>query len=208
MDKSEAVEARDAQELYDELCKLLPEARVSLVHGRMKAAEKDARLEAFRAGETDILVSTTVVEVGVNVPNASVMVIENAERFGLAQLHQLRGRVGRGKYESWCFLVAEPTERLRLLTQTTDGFKIAEKDMELRGPGEMFGARQSGMLSTGLFMLAGDTQLLKLTHDEARALMKRPDDERDKTGRRSSPPRLPRASGRSGAELKITVSYS
>ena len=150
MDKSEAVEARDEQEMYDELCKLLPEARVSIVHGRMKAAEKDARLEAFRVGETDILVSTTVVEVGVNVPNASVMVIENAERFGLAQLHQLRGRVGRGKYESWCFLVAEPTERLRLLTQTTDGFRIAEKDMELRGPGEMFGERQSGMLSTGL----------------------------------------------------------
>ena len=180
VDKSEAVEARDAQELYGELCKLLPEARLSLVHGRMKAAEKDARLEAFRRGETDILVSTTVVEVGVNVPNASVMVIENAERFGLAQLHQLRGRVGRGKYESWCFLVAEPTERLRLLTQTTDGFKIAEKDMELRGPGEMFGERQSGMLSTGLSMLAGDTQLLKLTHDEARALMKRPDDEETK----------------------------
>ena len=180
VDKSEAVEARDAQELYDELCRLLPEARVSLVHGRMKAAEKDARLEAFRVGETDILVSTTVVEVGVNVPNASVMVIENAERFGLAQLHQLRGRVGRGQYESWCFLVAEPTERLRLLAQTTDGFKIAEKDMELRGPGEMFGERQSGMLSTGLFMLAGDTQLLKLTHDEARALMKRPDDEETK----------------------------
>ena len=111
--------------------------------------------------------------VGVNVPNASVMVIENAERFGLAQLHQLRGRVGRGKYESWCFLVAEPSERLRLLTQTTDGFKIAEKDMELRGPGEMFAERQSGMLSTGLSMLAGDTQLLKLTHDEARDVYKR-----------------------------------
>ena len=85
------------------------------------------------------------------------------------------GRVGRGQYESWCFLVAEPNERLRLLTQTSDGFKIAEKDMELRGPGELFGERQSGVLSTGLSMLAGDTQLLKITHDEARALMKRPD---------------------------------
>ena len=176
VDKSEAVEARDAQELYEELRKLLPEARVALVHGRMKAAEKDARLEAFRRGDADILVSTTVVEVGVNVPNASVMVIENAERFGLAQLHQLRGRVGRGKYESWCFLVAEPTERLRLLTQTADGFRIAEKDMELRGPGELFGERQSGGPTIGLSMIAGDTQLLKLTHDEARALMKRPDD--------------------------------
>lgn len=177
VDKSEAVEARDAQELYAELAKMLPEARVALVHGRMKAAEKDEALETFRRGEIDILVSTTVVEVGVNVPNASVMVIENAERFGLAQLHQLRGRVGRGQYESWCFLVAEPNERLRLLTQTSDGFKIAEKDMELRGPGELFGERQSGVLSTGLSMLAGDTQLLKITHDEARALMKRPDSE-------------------------------
>ena len=99
------------------------------------------------------------------------------ERFGLAQLHQLSGRVGRGQYESWCFLVAKPNERLRLLTQTSDGFKIAEKDMELRGPGELFGERQSGVLSTGLSMLAGDTQLLKITHDEARALMKRPDSE-------------------------------
>ena len=177
VDKSEAVEARDAQELYAELAKMLPEARVALVHGRMKTAEKDAALETFRCGEIDILVSTTVVEVGVNVPNASVMVIENAERFGLAQLHQLRGRVGRGQYESWCFLVAEPNERLRLLTQTSDGFKIAEKDMELRGPGELFGERQSGVLSTGLSMLAGDTQLLKFTHDEARALMKRPESE-------------------------------
>ena len=176
VDKSEAVEARDAQELYAELVGLLPKARVSLVHGRMKAAEKDALLEAFRAGESDVLVSTTVVEVGVNVPNASVMVVENAERFGLAQLHQLRGRVGRGQYESWCFLVAEPNERLRLLAQTSDGFKIAEKDMELRGPGELFGERQSGIPAIGLSMLAGDTQLLKITHDEARALMKRPQD--------------------------------
>ena len=176
VDKSEAVEARDAQELYAELVGLLPKARVSLVHGRMKAAEKDALLEAFRAGESDVLVSTTVVEVGVNVPNASVMVVENAERFGLAQLHQLRGRVGRGQYESWCFLVAEPNERLRLLAQTSDGFKIAEKDMELRGPGELFGERQSGIPAIGRSMLAGDTQLLKITHDEARALMKRPQD--------------------------------
>ena len=118
-----------------------------------------------------------MVEVGVNVPNACVMVVENAERFGLAQLHQLRGRVGRGSHESWCFLVAEPSERLRLLARTHDGFKIAEKDMEIRGPGEMFGERQSGMLFAGLSMLAGDTQLLKITHDEARALIKRPQSE-------------------------------
>ena len=177
VDSSEAVEARSAEEVYAELGALLPGARVTLLHGRMKAAEKDAALEAFRAGETDVLVSTTVVEVGVNVPNACVMVVENAERFGLAQLHQLRGRVGRGEGESWCFLLAEPSERMRLLTQTNDGFRIAEKDMELRGPGEMFGQRQSGMLTAGLSMLAGDAQLLKCTHDEARALMKQPGSE-------------------------------
>jgi ATP-dependent DNA helicase RecG len=170
--ESEAVEAKSAEELFGELKKLLPDLRLSLVHGRMKSKEKDSALEAFRAGEADVLVSTTVVEVGVNVPNASVMVVENAERFGLAQLHQLRGRVGRGEHASWCFLVAEPNERLTLLARTTDGFKIAEKDMELRGPGELFGERQSGMLGDGLSLLAGDTQLLKLTHDEARRLLK------------------------------------
>ena len=123
-----------------------------------------------------MLVSTTVIEVGVNVPNATVMVIENAERFGLAQLHQLRGRVGRGTEESWCFLMAEPNTRLRFLRSTTDGFRIAEKDMELRGPGELFGTRQSGTLTAGIGALAGDTELLKLTHDEAKALMASPDD--------------------------------
>ncbi len=173
--ESEAVEAKSAEELFEELKELLPDLRLSLVHGRMKSKDKDAALEKFRAGETDVLVSTTVVEVGVNVPNASTMVVENAERFGLAQLHQLRGRVGRGPYESWCFLVAEPSERLTLLTRTADGFKIAEKDMELRGPGELFGERQSGMLATGLTALAGDTQLHKLTHDEARRLLKSPE---------------------------------
>lgn len=174
VDKSEAVESRSAEELYLELKEVLSDLRVTLVHGRMKPKEKEAALKAFHAGEADVLVSTTVVEVGVNVPNASVMIIENAERFGLAQLHQLRGRVGRGEYESWCFLVAEPNERLKLLSGTTDGFKIAEKDMEIRGPGELFGDRQSGMIATGLTALAGDTQLLKTTHDEARRLMKEP----------------------------------
>ena len=109
-----------------------------------------------------------------NVPNATVMVIENAERFGLAQLHQLRGRVGRGTEESWCFLMAEPNPRLKFLCSTNDGFKIAQKDMELRGPGELFGTRQSGTLTAGIGALAGDTQMLKLTHDEARFLMADP----------------------------------
>ena len=135
-------------------------------------AIKDEILETFRRGEADVLVSTTVIEVGVNVPNATVMVIENAERFGLAQLHQLRGRVGRGAHESWCFLMAEPNERLKLLTQTGDGFIIAQKDMEIRGPGELFGYRQSGPVAAGLGALSGNTEMLKLTHDEARSILR------------------------------------
>ncbi|MBQ3268833.1 MAG: ATP-dependent DNA helicase RecG [Clostridia bacterium] len=177
VEESEAVEALPAEAVYEDLrTNRLPELRIELVHGRMKPADKDAALERFRAGEADVLVSTTVIEVGVNVPNATVMVIENAERFGLAQLHQLRGRVGRGAHESWCFLMADPNPRLKFLAATTDGFRIAQKDMELRGPGELFGTRQSGALSAGIGALAGDTELLKLTHDEAAGLMLEPDD--------------------------------
>ena len=177
VEESEAVEALPAEVVYEDLrTNKLPELRIELVHGRMKATDKDAALERFRTGEADVLVSTTVIEVGVNVPNATVMVIENAERFGLAQLHQLRGRVGRGTEESWCFLMAEPNTRLRFLCSTTDGFKIAEKDMELRGPGELFGTRQSGTLTAGIGALAGDAGLLKLTHDEAKNLMDSPED--------------------------------
>ena len=177
VEESEAVEALPAEAVYEDLrTNRLPELRIELVHGRMKPADKDAALERFRAGEADVLVSTTVIEVGVNVPNATVMVIENAERFGLAQLHQLRGRVGRGAHESWCFLMADPNPRLKFLAATTDGFRIAQKDMELRGPGELFGTRQSGALSAGIGALAGDAELLKLTHDEAAGLMLEPDD--------------------------------
>ena len=137
----------------------------------MRPNDKDAVLERFRAGEADVLVSTTVIEVGVNVPNATIMVIENAERFGLAQLHQLRGRVGRGSHESWCFMMAEPNERLKFLCSTNDGFKVAQKDMELRGPGELFGTRQSGSIAEGVNLMGSDTELLKITHDLARELM-------------------------------------
>ena len=173
VEESEAVEASPAEVVYEELrTKHLSDLRIELVHGRMKSADKEAALEKFRTGEADILVSTTVIEVGVNVPNATVMVIENAERFGLAQLHQLRGRVGRGDKESWCFLMAEPNQRLRFLCSTNDGFKVAQKDMELRGPGELFGTRQSGELSAGIDTLAGDAELLKQTHDEAHAIMR------------------------------------
>ena len=173
VEESEAVDALPAEVVYENLrTRDLSDLRIELVHGRMKAADKDAVLEKFRKGEADVLVSTTVIEVGVNVPNASVMVVENAERFGLAQLHQLRGRVGRGSDEAWCFLMAEPNERLKYLASTTDGFKIAQKDMELRGPGDLFGTRQSGSIVCGVGTLAGDTQLLKLVHDEARALLR------------------------------------
>ena len=173
VEESEAVDALPAEVVYENLrTRDLPDLRIELVHGRMKSADKDAVLEKFRRGEADVLVSTTVIEVGVNVPNASVMVVENAERFGLAQLHQLRGRVGRGSDEAWCFLMAEPNERLKFLASTTDGFKIAQKDMELRGPGDLFGTRQSGSIVCGVGTLAGDTQLLKLVHDEARELLR------------------------------------
>jgi len=173
IEESEAVDAQPAELVYEKLKREeLPDLRVELVHGRLKAKDKDAILNAFHAGEIDVLVSTTVIEVGVNVPNASVMVIENAERFGLAQLHQLRGRVGRGAAVSYCFLMAEPNQRLRLMTKSNDGFEIAQKDMELRGPGDLFGVRQSGALSLGSCACMGDTTLLKETHDAARALLK------------------------------------
>ena len=178
IEESEAVDAKPAEIIYEELrTKYLPDLRVALVHGRMKPADKEETLNAFHAGQIDVLVSTTVIEVGVNVPNASVMVIENAERFGLAQLHQLRGRVGRGAAMSYCFLMAEPNERLRLLTRTNDGFEIAQKDMELRGPGELLGQRQSGVMSLGAGAALSDTALLKETHDAARELLKSPNSE-------------------------------
>lgn len=178
IEESEAVDAQPAELVYEKLKREeLPDLRVELVHGRLKAKDKDAILNAFHAGEIDVLVSTTVIEVGVNVPNASVMVIENAERFGLAQLHQLRGRVGRGAAISYCFLMAEPNQRLRLMTRSNDGFEIAQKDMELRGPGDLFGVRQSGALSLGPCACMGDTSLLKETHDAARALLKDADSE-------------------------------
>jgi len=175
VDASEAVEAKSAEEVYKELCEgPLASVRVGLAHGKMKNADKEEVLSAFRSGELDVLVATTVIEVGVNVPNASVMVVENADRYGLSQLHQLRGRVGRGSEISWCFFMAEPNERLKTLVETNDGFKVAEKDLELRGPGEILGTRQSGAVSPGPGAMLGDSVLLKLTHDIARDYIKNP----------------------------------
>ncbi len=157
---------------------VFPDLRVAYVHGKMKPKEKDAVMAAFAARETDILVSTTVIEVGVDVPNAAVMVVENAERFGLSQLHQLRGRVGRGPWQSYCVLVSdnqneETRQRLKVMTRTTDGFKIAEEDLRLRGPGDFFGRRQHGLLGLRVADIGCDAQLLKEAQAAADALLER-----------------------------------
>lgn len=148
----------------------LRDLRVGLVHGAMAGAEKDRALADFHSGTLDVLVSTTVIEVGVDAPNATIMIIENPERFGLSQLHQLRGRVGRGKAQSWCFLMGEPNERLSCLVETTDGFAIAQKDLDLRGPGEFLGVRQHGLPELGS---AGcvDLPMLEQAHRAVQALM-------------------------------------
>lgn len=159
-DAQEDLSFRSATQVRAELESALAPLRVGLVHGRMKKESKEETLSRFYAGQIDVLVATTVIEVGVNVPNATVMVIENADRFGLAQLHQLRGRVGRGAQESWCFLMAEPNDRLRTLTATNDGFLIAQKDLELRGAGEFFGTRQHGEPQLPAVALSGDGRLL------------------------------------------------
>lgn len=181
VEDSEVVDAQSAELLYEALRDdAFPDLRVLLVHGKMRSKEKDEAVERFRCGEADILVSTTVIEVGVNVPNATVMVIENAERFGLAQLHQLRGRVGRGTDEAWCFLMANRSEKLKIMTETNDGFRIAEKDLELRGPGDMFGTRQSGALAEGLSDALADAQTLKVTHELAREVLRADDENAEK----------------------------
>ena len=156
---------RSASQVQRELQEALAPLSVGLVHGRMNKREKEETLERFYAGETNVLVATTVIEVGVNVPRATVMVIEGAERFGLAQLHQLRGRVGRGAQESWCFLMAQPNERLKTLVSTGDGFVVAQKDLELRGAGEFFGTRQHGEPQMPALMLSSDSRLLARTRD-------------------------------------------
>ena len=154
-----------------------PKRHVALLHGRMKGAEKEEILVAFQAGKIDILVSTTVVEVGVNVPNASVMVIESAERFGLAQLHQLRGRVGRGSEQSYCILMSEAqnSRRLDILCQTQDGFKIAEEDLRMRGPGELLGTRQHGLTELRLADLARDGRLVEKAYQMAQKVLEQPE---------------------------------
>ena len=157
-------------------CALLPHRRIGLLHGKLKPKEKDEIMAKFKAGELDVLVSTTVIEVGVDVPNATVMVIENAERFGLSALHQLRGRVGRGAAQSCCILISDNEnqavrDRLHFLCRTSDGFEIAKYDLETRGPGDFFGEAQHGLPALQVANLVQDTRTLKVAQQEAKALL-------------------------------------
>lgn len=174
VEESEKVDLKAAAAMADELTRVFPEFRVALLHGRMKGDQKEEVMREFVGGRLHLLVSTTVVEVGVDVPNASVMVVEHAERFGLSQLHQLRGRIGRGPHESYCVLLYqtpcgdEARERLKAMAETTDGFVIAERDLTLRGPGDFFGTRQSGLPELRAGDLARDAELLERAFREAR----------------------------------------
>ncbi|WP_428634520.1 ATP-dependent DNA helicase RecG [Sedimenticola sp.] len=177
IEESEALQCQAAEEATRMLQEQLPELRIGLVHGRLKAAEKEAVMAAFKAAELDLLVATTVIEVGVDVPNASLMIIENPERLGLAQLHQLRGRVGRGSVESHCVLMYHPPlsqpaqQRLGVMRETNDGFLIAQKDLELRGPGEVLGTRQTGEMQFRIADLVRDQPLLDEVQDAAQLLL-------------------------------------
>jgi len=176
IEESDALEADAAETRAQELAKALPEVAVGLVHGRLKSADKQAVMARFSAGELSLLVATTVIEVGVDVPNASLMMIENAERLGLSQLHQLRGRVGRGSDQAACVLLYKPPlgelaqQRLEVMRETTDGFVIAEKDLELRGPGEVLGTRQTGMMRFRIADLGRDADLIERVHALAQGL--------------------------------------
>ena len=174
IDESEAMDARSAAQVYEELAARF--TRTEMIHGSMKQAEKDDIMARFSAGEIDVLVATVVIEVGINVPNATVMVVENAERFGLAQLHQLRGRVGRGRWQSYCFLITEGQSELALkrgeiMEASSDGFYIAEEDLKLRGPGEIFGTRQHGLPDMRLADMAKHMNVLNDARDEAKAIL-------------------------------------
>lgn len=178
IEETDKLEARSLEEGYEFISHLFKDFRVAMVHGRMKPADKDRQMELFASGKAHILVATTVIEVGVNVPNASVMLIENAERFGLSQLHQLRGRVGRGADQSFCILMSKPNistdtrKRLEIMTATTDGFIVAEEDMKLRGPGDIEGTMQSGLpINLKVASLVSDTQIMEIARAEAIKLL-------------------------------------
>ena len=175
-DAEQQEKLRSAEEHARELQRYFPDMKVACIHGRMKAKDKNALMDDFVAGRTDILVSTTVIEVGVDVPNAALMIIENAERFGLSQLHQLRGRVGRGKHKSYCVLVSDSdneasVSRLRVMTKTSDGFKVSEEDLKLRGPGDFFGSRQHGLPAMHVADLCSDMNVLQTAQTAAQELL-------------------------------------
>jgi ATP-dependent DNA helicase RecG len=185
IEESETQAMKAAQAMFEHLSReVFPEIALGLLHGRLPAAEKEAAMEAFKSGRTKILVSTTVIEVGVDVPNATVMVIEQAERFGLSQLHQLRGRVGRGAEQSYCFLLTDKLndagkERIRTMVGSQDGFHIAEMDLKLRGPGEFFGTKQSGMPTLRIANILRDPDILAAARSEARSFVEKPPSEQD-----------------------------
>ena len=181
--ESEKTDLKNLEEGYEALTDIFPEYKMSKIHGKMKSKEKEAEMARFASGETQILVATTVIEVGVNVPNASVMVILDAQRFGLSQLHQLRGRVGRGADQSYCILVtnralsAETRKRIDIMCETNDGFRIAEADLKLRGPGDLEGTQQSGMaFDLKIANIARDGALVQLARDEAQKIVERDPD--------------------------------
>ena len=176
VEESENLEAENVTE-YTKILRqnLSPSIRIECLNGRMKAADKNRIMEEFGKGKIDVLVSTTVIEVGINVPNATVMMVENAERFGLAQLHQLRGRIGRGDSQSYCIFISgkdneETKKRLEILNRSNDGFYIANEDLKLRGPGDFFGVRQSGMMDFVLADIYQNADLLKMADDSIRSL--------------------------------------
>ena len=180
IEESEKMDYKDLMDGYESIVRRfpLPDYSVSIVHGKMKPQDKDYEMQQFVVGKTQIMVATTVIEVGVDVPNASLMVIESAERFGLSQLHQLRGRVGRGADQSYCILMSsyklseDGKTRLETMVRTNDGFEIAEQDLRLRGPGDIMGTQQSGVLDFKLADLAKDAQLVQLTKNDVDDLLK------------------------------------
>jgi ATP-dependent DNA helicase RecG len=178
IDESEALQLQTALDTHATLTQIFPELHIGLAHGKLGSEEKAATMAAFKAGQLQLLVATTVIEVGVDVPNASLMVIDHAERMGLAQLHQLRGRVGRGAAESLCVLLFQQPlselarERLRVIYENTDGFVIAQQDLQLRGPGELLGARQSGVAMLRFADLTEDEELLETARDIADELLR------------------------------------
>ena len=178
IEESKSLDLKNLMDGYESIARAFPNYPLSIVHGGMKAEDKDYEMQRFVKGETKIMVATTVIEVGVNVPNASVMVIENAERFGLSQLHQLRGRVGRGAEQSYCVLMSkyelsrDSRIRLETLVRTNDGFEIADVDLKLRGPGDLMGTQQSGITDLLIADLSKDAPLLTLARDAAQQLLR------------------------------------